>query len=189
MSSNQQENVAAQAAEVAVHGPSSMAVSAAPARTSFEIPFSVYLTGTDPKYRLNLRQDADFLGYFKMFESVQLESVVVSSTMLAGSTRRLLLAFTGSDTPPTRFLSESVAAISCGAAYLAVLHDFVLPPSHPFGRELKTAVLGNPAPVLHVEYTGGSTGGTSEDVTLRIVVRVSVGGVGIITGSSFKGFH
>jgi hypothetical protein len=189
MSSNQKENVDSQAAEVAVHGPSTMAVSAAPARSEFELPISVELTAVDPEYRLDLRNDATFLGFFTLFESVRLESMVVSSVMLAGATRGLLLAFTGNAVKPVRFLSQPIAAYSPGAAYLAVTHDFVLPPSHPFGRELKTVNLGNPAPILHVSYSGGSTGATTVDVKLRIKVRVSVGGVGLVSGPAFSGFH
>jgi hypothetical protein len=57
-----------------------------------------------------------------------------------------------------------------------------LGPAHPFGREIKATVLGNPNPYLHISYAGGQTAATTPDVFVKAVITVRTHGVGIIHG-------
>jgi hypothetical protein len=117
------------------------------------------------------------------FESAVLVDVAVTITLTPGTGRDVLFCFSPSATAPTDapgFLSQPVGGIIVGAIQIPNERSFVLGSSHPFGRELKTAVLGNPTPHLHIRYTGGTAGSVTPDVYVQLVASIRTSGVGII---------
>jgi len=167
-------------------GPSGLSLAQPSAGAEFTFPVLVQFPGKVANIAtLDLRSNAEFQARVGMYESVRLVNIVGTISILPNANRQIFWCFTGSHAPPSSFLKQLHGDVVQSAINGVVKEDFGLPARHPFGTELKAAVLGNPAPVLHlkaVRFTNAATTRPAREGHVKLDVTVRVGGTGIPAG-------
>lgn len=165
-------------------GASQLSTASLPVPQDIEIPF---VTIFSPKTSGRLHFDEGVIAtLISLFESVHFVSLQFS-VEITGQSGKLWFAATGSDDVPgedKRWLGAPVFQRFAGNAHGDTFADYVFPSSHPFGREVKATVLGNPHPRFYFRFEGNSTDSCS--VRGKIVVRG--GGRGIIGATTITMF-
>lgn len=161
-------------------GVSQLGVQSLAVPQDIEIPF---VTIFDPKTRGRLHFDEGVVStLISVFESVHFVSLSFS-VEITGQAGRLWFSATTSDATPATdraWLGSPVFQRFAGNAHGDTFAEYVFPSTHPFGREVKAAVLGNAPPRFYFRFDGES--GDSCSVRGKLVVRG--GGRGIIDATT-----
>jgi hypothetical protein len=174
-------------AETRTSGVSTITLGPATASQVFTVPFITALTPMAPNKRLELRLDDAFARRVAFFESVQLLDLSFVAHILPGMARRFFWGIHSSTltAAPASLLSCPIGGMDAGAQYGTIAVRGELPPDHPFGRELKAINPGTPSPDLFFHYSGGTTGGTTDDIMIRVTVTVKCSGTAPVSALSF----
>lgn len=147
--------------------------------------FSFALTPAANSLSLDFLTHTGFISRFSVFESVRLEHISLSVLLRPSSARSFVFAFTNNQaaapTTVEEFLSWTHSDLVCGASNGSIKNTYDYPSLAPFGLEVKARHVGNSPPFLHGIYSGGTTGGTNVECYVKITVRVSCSGHGIVT--------
>jgi hypothetical protein len=169
-------------------GPTSMQVRAGPAPRTITLPFVINgITMTQNTKSVKFDRFGA-LPQFSMFESVRLLSASFTAIIMPGATKMLYYSIDERDAASDEnmlALTGPVAGIIPGAQYGVTIVEVPLPPDHSFGRELKATSLGNDTPTVHFLYRGGTPASTTQDITIRGVVELELGGVGVVRAVAF----
>jgi len=150
-----------------------------PTHGNVTVPLFVRLTMAAPTQLINFRTQAALAQRYANYEFCELVSIKFEVTIGPGATRVAQWAYTTSDTTPAHFQAESYAGQVNGHAHGAIKEVGELDPGHGFGRLLKGVNLGNPSPILHLNYSGGTAAATSADVWVKVWVTFAGRGAGI----------
>jgi len=157
-------------------GTSGLNVSSLPAPQEVEVPF---VTSFLPEQRNRMHfDDTGLAAILSPFETVTFVSLSFDVTV-TGQSGKLWFAARGSDDIPTTeaiWLACPVFQAFAGNSQGDTFSPYVFPASHPFGRELKATVLGNPSPRFYFRFFGNA----GDVATVRGRVVVHGGGRGII---------
>ncbi|UZC46351.1 hypothetical protein [Sclerotinia sclerotiorum deltaflexivirus 3] len=167
-------------------GPSSLTLIASQHPTSVTIPLLAEMNSTahtktfDPRSHDGIRQ------MMSMFESVRLDEISFTIILTPGISRKVIWGVNTGIQPVsfTELLKQPVAGLVPAAQYGTVVEQIVYPPNS-FGRELKAPNLGNPSPVYHFIYEGGTPPATSADVLIRGPIPITSSGFGLINALTF----
>jgi hypothetical protein len=168
--------------------PAAAPVLAAVVRSRVTVPFSSVLSMASPVFEFDPCDvgSGTLLSRCAFFESVHIESCTITGHMLAGSSRWLAAAITdrefSADTSVATMLKAPVANFTQGAQYGGTNLTIDLPPSHPFGREIKAVAIGNRPPKFFVKYGGGTANSDNTDVYVRGTVTISWSGTAPVSG-------
>lgn len=157
-------------------------------RSRVTVPFCGTLTMSSPLFSFDPRDTApdSLLSRCSFFESVHIEACSITGHLLAGSSRWIAAAVTDQAWPINvsvlEVLKAPIGNFTQGAQYGGTNLTIELPPSHPFGREIKATYLGNKPPRFYFLYGGGTANSTSTDVYIRGTVTISWSGTAPVTG-------
>lgn len=113
-----------------------------------------------------------------LFESVKFVSLTFS-VEISGQSGNLQFAAVGDTSPPVKdsaWLGATVYQRFSGNAQGDTYAEYTFPSRHPFGKELKATVLGNPAPSFFFRFRGS----TGSSASVRGVLTIHGGGTGIL---------
>jgi len=162
-------------------GAVSLSAGTAAVESVFTVPFKCVLSGDKCCGRVNLRTDADIVSVFELFESVVLLSADFSMICHPGDGRMISLAVGPTAKTLVGMVDCPLYAVEVATSMVPARLVFSLPDDHPFGREVKAAVLSNPCPVFHFGYEGAADDAKSADVVVRGAFRFRATGYGIPT--------
>lgn len=186
----QQEPIVASVAPdtIADSQPAAVSPLAPAARSRITVPFSGSLRMDSRFFEFDPRDtsDSSLLSRCQFFESVHIEECSITGHMLSGSSRWLAAAITDKTLTNTTSIEEllksPVANFTQGAQYGGTNLTIALPPSHPFGREIKGVNLGNKSPKFYLHYGGGTDTATTKDVFIRGTITISWSGTAPVSG-------
>ncbi|QJT73732.1 hypothetical protein [Botrytis cinerea deltaflexivirus 1] len=167
-------------------GPSSLTLNASQHPTTVTVPLLAEMTSVAHIKTSDPRTHAGIQHMMAMFESVRLDDISFTIILTPGISRKVIWGVNTGIQPTTlsELLKQPVAGLVPAAQYGTVVEQIVYPP-HSFGRELKAPNLGNPSPVYHFIYEGGTPQASTVDVTIRGHITITYGGFGLINAVTF----
>jgi hypothetical protein len=160
-------------------GPSTRTLSTSSSGVVIHMPFTVVLKHTAGRASFCPRKSVVIEGVTKYFESAELLEFRATAHVAGGQTATVAIG-AGNGTQPTTLeahLALPQCAVFSGDANGLGVGEFVLPPDHSFGREIKAVAVGNVDPTFYFCLDSAD----AAVAMVRAVVRLRLSGVGVPT--------